>query len=160
MPVATTVLTVAFLGGILILAGAGLVVLSFLTARWSGFLLSLAAGILSIITGISLLQAPLAGAASLTLVISGFLMVTGLYRAIASIAMRFPNWGWALTSGIVAFVLGIALIAGWPVTGLWFPGFYIGIDLIVHGFSWIMFSSKIHQLSQVVETTEPGRRAA
>src|SRR5262245_30824695 len=51
MAVATTMVSVVLLGWILLGASAGLVVLSFLTGDWSGFLLTLAAGVLSVING-------------------------------------------------------------------------------------------------------------
>jgi uncharacterized membrane protein HdeD (DUF308 family) len=31
----------------------------------------------------------------------------------------------------------VFVIAGWPATGLWVIGLFIGINLIVHGLSWI-----------------------
>src|SRR5215471_17498775 len=62
MAVATTILTTVVLGCILLAAGAGLAVLSFLTGKWSGFLLTMAAGILSIVAGIEFLSYPLSGA--------------------------------------------------------------------------------------------------
>src|SRR6266576_1742644 len=58
----TTVASVLVFGWILLVAGVALGFLSFMTGRWSGFLLSLSAGILSAITGIMLLRAPVAGA--------------------------------------------------------------------------------------------------
>jgi uncharacterized membrane protein HdeD (DUF308 family) len=158
--VATTMLSVVFLGWILLAAGAGLVLLSFLTGRWSGFLLTLAAGILSIIAGIATLSNPVSGAVAITLMIGTILIAAGLYRSIASIVMQFPYWGWALLSGIVAFALGVMLVRGWQSTSLVFLGLAIGIDLILHGFSWIMFSQRIHSLAGELGITEADRRVA
>src|SRR5262245_16445535 len=75
MAVATTMVSVVLLGWILLGASAGLVVLSFLTGNWSGFLLTLAAGVLSVITGISILSYPVFGAVAVTMVI-GILLIT------------------------------------------------------------------------------------
>src|SRR5262245_21710279 len=61
----TTMLTVVALGWILLVAGASLVILSFLTGKWSGFLLTLAAGVLSIIAGIEMLSYPTSGAVAI-----------------------------------------------------------------------------------------------
>jgi uncharacterized membrane protein HdeD (DUF308 family) len=158
--VATTMLSVVFLGWILLAAGAGMVILSFLTGRWSGFLITLAAGVLSIIAGIATLSSPVSGAAAITLMVGAILIAAGIYRAIASIVMQFPNWGWALLSGIVAFALGVMLVRAWQSTSLWFLGLVIGIDLIVHGFSWIMFSLSIHKLAGDLGITEADRPAA
>jgi len=157
--VATTMLSVIVLGWILVAAGAGLVLLSFLTGRWSGFLLSLAAGLLSIIAGFEMLRYPVSSAVAVTMIIGTVLVVAGIFRSIASIAMRFPNWGWALLSGITAFVLGAMLLENWQ-TGLWFLGFAVGVDLIFHGISWMTFSLGIHRLAADLEITRADRRAA
>jgi uncharacterized membrane protein HdeD (DUF308 family) len=159
MAVTTTVFSVVTLGWILLGAGAALVVHSFLTGKWSGFLLSLAAGALSAIAGITILSYPLSGALAITLMVGTILIAAGIYRSIASIAMQFPNWGWSLFSGIVSLALGAMLLRGWPTTGLWFLGLYIGVDLILHGLSWIMFSLRVHSLAGL-EITEADRRAA
>jgi uncharacterized membrane protein HdeD (DUF308 family) len=155
-----TVASVFVFGWILIAGGVLLGFMSFLTGKWSGFLLALAAGILSFITGIMLLRAPLAGAATLTLLILSFFIIEGIYRTIASIAMRFPNWGWSLASGIVSIVLGGILLGGWPQISFWFVGLLVGIDLIVHGFSWCMFALSVHGLSRVAREQRWERPAA
>jgi uncharacterized membrane protein HdeD (DUF308 family) len=158
--IATTVISVFLLGGILVCAGAALVFLSFLTGNWSGFLLTLAAGVLSGIIGITMLSAPLSGAVAITLVVGAALLAVGLFRTIASIIMRFPNWGWSLLSGIASITLGVLLLKDWQTASLWFVGLYIGIDLIFHGVSWIMFALGVHSLAGDLELTEEERRAA
>jgi len=157
---AATVASILVLGWILLFEGIVMGILSFTTGHWSGFLLSLATGILSIITGLMLLRSPLTGAAILTLFIASFLLVSGIFRTVSSIAMRFPNWGWSTFGGIVAILLGISLAAGWPVTSLWFIGLYVGIDLIVHGFAWCMFALNVHNLRRGIEREQRPPRAA
>lgn len=160
MAVATTLLSVVVLGWVLLGAGAAMVVLSFLTGKWSGFLLTLAAGALSVIAGLTLLGSPVAGAVAVTLIVGMILMTTGIYRSVASIFMQFPNWGWSLFSGIVSFALGAMLLRAWQTTSLWFLGLYIGLDLIFHGISWIMFSLRVHSLAGDLRITEEDRRRA
>lgn len=158
--VVATVLSVIIFGWILLAAGITLIVLSALTGRWSGFLVSLAAGLLSGITGILLLRAPLSGAATLTLVIAAYFAFTGIFRVLSSLVMHFPNWGWSLASGIVSIILAGILFAQWPQISLWFLGFYVGVDLIVHGFSWCMFALSVHNISRGIEPEERMPRAA
>jgi uncharacterized membrane protein HdeD (DUF308 family) len=160
MAIATTMLSVVVLGWILLVAGAGLVVLSFLTGKWSGFLLTLAAGVLSAIVGITILSSPLSGAVAITLMVGTILIAAGIYRSVASIVMQFPNWGWSLVSGLVSLALGVMLLNSWQTASLWFLGLYVGIDLIIHGLSWIMFSLRVHSLAGELGITEAGRRAA
>jgi uncharacterized membrane protein HdeD (DUF308 family) len=69
------------------------------------------------------------------MIIGTVLAVAGIYRSVASIALRFLNWGWALVGGIAAFVLGAMLLKGWNSTSLWFLGFALGIDLTLQGFA-------------------------
>jgi len=157
--ITTTVLSVVVVGWTLLGAGAALVILSFLTGKWSGFLLTLAAGAISAIAGFAILSNPLSGALAITLLVGTILIAAGIYRSIASIAMQFPNWGWSFFSGIVSFALGVMLLKGYPSTGLWFIGLYVGVDLILHGLSWIMFSLGVHRLAGL-EITDADRRAA
>ena len=158
--VATTLLSTVMLGWILLVGGVGLVILSFLTGRWSGFLLTLAAGILSLVAGFEILNYPVSGAVAINMVIGTMLIVAGIFRMIASISMRFPNWGWALVSGIVTFALGAILLRNWQSTSLWFLGLAIGVDLILHGISWMSFSLGLHNLRGTLGLTGTERRAA
>src|SRR5262245_43835441 len=156
-----TIASVIMFGWVMVFAGVTLGILSFTSSEWSGFLLSLFAGILTGITGVMLLRAPLSGAAALTLVIASFLLVSGIFRITSSLAMQFPNWGWAFASGIVSIVLGGLLLANWPGVSLWFLGFYLGIDLIVHGMAWSMFAfSERHAVREVRRMDEGRQRPA
>ena len=160
MAVVTTLLSVVALGWILLVSGAALVISSFLTGKWSGFLVSLGAGLLSIAAGMALISYPISGAAAITVIIATLLLVAGIFRSIASVIMRFPFWGWTFVSGIVATALGVALLTNWPNTVLWFLGFAIGIDLIVHGISWMTFAIGLHRFARDLEPGEGVRRVA
>jgi uncharacterized membrane protein HdeD (DUF308 family) len=56
--------------------------------------------------------------------------------------------------------LGFMLLKNLQSTGLWFLGLAIGIDLILHGFAWIMFSLRLHSLEGELGITEASRPAA
>lgn len=139
----STVVTVAsmvFLGALLLIGGVVQLGYSFTTRLWSGFFLSLLAGILYGVVGLVLIVHPLAGALSLTLLLAVFWIVSGIFRMIGSLATRFDHWGWVFFSGLVSLVLGIMIWSGWPETGLWVFGLFIGIDLIVYGWFWVMLA--------------------
>jgi aquaporin Z len=160
MTVATTLFSVIALGWVLVVAGAGLIVMSFLTGKWSGFLLTLAAGALSITAGLTMLSSPLSGAVAVTVMVGAVLASSGIYRAVSSIVMQFSYWGVALLSGIVSFSLGAMLLTNWRTTSLWFLGLYVGVDLIIHGFAWVMFSLRVHSLARELGVREVQRPAA
>lgn len=137
---ASTLVTVAsmiFLGALLLAGGILQIIYAFWAQKWSGFFLALLAGILYTVTGFLLFMHPAAGALSLTLLLAAFYMVGGIFRIIGALTTRFDQWGWALFSGIVMLILGLLIWQGWPATGLWIFGLFIGIDLIFYGWFWV-----------------------
>jgi uncharacterized membrane protein HdeD (DUF308 family) len=144
--VTATFATVLFFGWLLLISGIVALVQAFSTRNWSGFFLHLLSALFRGFTGYLLVRYPLAGAASLTLILASFFVVTGIFRVIAAGTMKFPRWGWAVFSGIVSVVLGVVLLAQMPVSSIWFIGFAIGVDLIFDGASLIGFGTAIHQV--------------
>ena len=65
-----------------------------------------------------------------------FFIVGGLFQLVGSFIVTSPGWGWQALDGAVTFLLGILLLAQWPVSGLWAIGLFIGIDLILYGCAW------------------------
>jgi uncharacterized membrane protein HdeD (DUF308 family) len=137
---AVTLASMIVLGSLLLIGGVIQIAYAFWTHEWSGFFLSLLAGILYTITGFLLIAHPTVGALSLTLLLAAFFIVGGLFRIIGSLMMRFEQWGWALFSGIVELILGLLIWQGWPATGFWVFGLFIGIDLLFYGWFWVLLS--------------------
>jgi uncharacterized membrane protein HdeD (DUF308 family) len=54
------------------------------------------------------------------------------------------NWGWLLSSGVIAFLLGALIILLWPAVAGWVIGLLVGIDLMLSGWWMLMlaFASK------------------
>jgi len=86
------------------------------------------------------------GAEALTVVLASFFIVSGLFRAIASGIVKLPRWGWVVFSGVITAVLGFILLAQMPISGIWFIGFAIGVDMIFDGIATIAFAAAIHRL--------------
>jgi uncharacterized membrane protein HdeD (DUF308 family)/serine/threonine protein kinase len=145
-PGLTTVATVEIFGFIL-LAGAALEVASITWARsWSGVLLHLLGGLLSLFVGVLLIEQPGLGAAGYTLLMALFFVAGGLFRVILAVGQRFSGWGWSLLGGVVSLVLGVLIWRELPVSALWVLGTFVGIDLIVNGWSWVMVGLGLRQL--------------
>ena len=136
--VLVTAVSMLFFGWILIIAGIVEGVQTFRHRRSGHLFLHVLNTILSIVVGIMLLLNPLIGALVLTLLLAIYFTVAGIFRIITATSIRVPGWGWALFNGIVTLILGILIWAHWPSTGLWIIGLFIGIDLIVVGWSQIM----------------------
>jgi uncharacterized membrane protein HdeD (DUF308 family) len=135
-----TLFSVLFFGWLLIIVGAIEGVQSFWQPRWGGLFLHLIVGILAVVVGFHLVTSPAAGALVLTIVMAVYFMVIGIFRIVTAIAMRFPNWGWVLLSGLITFILGILIRSQWPYSGLWVIGLFIGIDMIFSGWAYVMLS--------------------
>ncbi len=137
---AATIFSIFFFG--LLVAGAGIVqiVQAFMARKWSGLFLSLLLGILYLVTGTVCIVRPAEAAINITLLIAVFCFVSGLFKILSSLMMQFEHWGWVCFNGIVTFVLGMAIYHQWPVSGLWVIGLFVGIDMILSGWSWLLLS--------------------
>jgi uncharacterized membrane protein HdeD (DUF308 family) len=94
----------------------------------------------SLVVGFMLVANPGASPLTVTLLVTIFFLMSGAFRIIASISMRFPQWGWVLLNGIVTLVLGILVWRRWPASGYRIIGLFIGVDFILSGWSWVTLS--------------------
>jgi len=149
--VSATFATVLVFGWILLIGAVVGLLEAFRARSWRGFLLYLLPAIFRGVTGYLLVRYPLMGVETLTLMLASFFIVGGVFRAVGSAVAKFPRWGWAVFSGMLTTVLGVMLLAQMPISGLWFIGFAIGVELISAGIAEIGFATAIHTL--------PGRAA-
>ena len=144
--VVVTAISVIFFGWVLVIAGVVETVQAFRHRRSGHLFLHTLNAVLSIVVGIMLLLSPLAGALVLTLVLAVYFTVAGVFRMLTALSLRLPGWGWALFNGTVTLILGILIWMHWPATGLWVIGLFIGIDLLVVGWSQIMTALAVRTL--------------
>lgn len=147
--IAATFATILVLGWFLMLSGAVALVHAFRVRSWSGFVFYLLGALLRGFTGYLLVRYPGSGAVALTLILASFFAVGGLFRAIGAIALRLPRWGLSALSGSISFLLGVALLAQMPVSGVWFIGLAIGIDLIMDGAALIGLALSLHRVPKL-----------
>jgi len=144
--VTATFASVVVFGWLLLISGVFQLVYAFGAGTWSGTLLNLLGALFRGFTGFLLIRYPIMGAETLTIVLASFFIVAGLFRAIASAIVKLPRWGWAAFSGAITTVLGFLLLAQMPISGIWFIGFAIGVDLICDGIATIGFAAAIHRV--------------
>jgi len=140
-PVLTTVASMLLLGSLLLVNGIAQIFQTARSYKGKEFFLHLLVSILYIVVGGFLILSPGASAVSLSLLIASFLMVGGVFRIIWAIERRFGNKGWVVLNGIVTFFLGLIILANWPWSGLWVIGVFVAIEMIINGWSVIMFST-------------------
>lgn len=136
--VLATIVSMLFFGWILVIAGVLEGVQAFRHRSSGHVFLHVLNAALSLVVGALLLWSPLAGAVVMTLLFAVYFCVAGIFRIVSVLRVRGPAWGWRLLNGIVTLVLGILIWVQWPVSGLWLIGLFIGIDLILVGWSQIM----------------------
>ena len=136
--VTATVASVFVVGIMMLIAGVFEVINAFQINTWGQFLLWLVLGVLYIIAGILTFENPLLAAAMLTLVLGAALVASGIMRILVAFGMKEATpWIWVVLSGVVTFLLGLVILAHWPVSSLYVLGIFLGIDLVVAGASWI-----------------------
>ena len=144
--IASTVVSMLFFGWLLLFAGIIEFVNAFMVGRWAGFFLHLLIAILFGITGILMLIRPVISAEAMTFVMSLFFLMGGLYQLLSAIFSRFAGWGWHAVNGVVSSILGLLLLAQWPISGLYAIGLFVGIDLIFYGGTWIALALGLRKL--------------
>ena len=133
-----TVASVLIVGVMMIVAGVAEVFSAFQIKSWGKFLFWVLLGVLYIIAGFVTFENPLLAAALLTLILGASLVASGIMRIILAFGMkRETPWIWVALSGAITLLLGLLILAHWPVSSLYILGLFLGIDLIMAGAGWI-----------------------
>lgn len=133
-----TVVTVFVVGVMMLIAGIAEVISAFQIKTWGKFLLWLLLGALYIVAGFVTFENPLFAAALLTLLLGFALLASGIMRIVLAFNLKEEMpWIWVALSGVITFLLGVIILAHWPVSGLYILGLFLGIDLIIAGVGWI-----------------------
>ena len=136
--VMATVASVLVVGVMMIIAGVAEVFSAFQVKSWGKFLLWALLGVLYIIAGFVTFENPLLAAALLTLILGASLVASGIMRIILAFSMkRETPWILVLVSAVITLLLGLLILAHWPVSSLYILGLFLGIDLIMAGAGWV-----------------------
>jgi uncharacterized membrane protein HdeD (DUF308 family) len=143
-----TKVTVLVVGIMMLISGAAEVINSFQIKTWGKFILWLLLGVLYIVAGFITFENPLLAAAVLTLFLGFALIASGVMRIVLGFSMQAGMpWLWVVLSGIITLLLGIVIVAHWPVSSLYVLGVFLGIDLIFAGIGWIGIGSGLKRLT-------------
>lgn len=151
-----TVASVFVVGVMMIIAGVAEVFNAFQIKSWGKFLLWALLGVLYIIAGFITFENPIFAAVVLTLLLGASLVASGVVRLFLAFNMkRETPWVLVAISGVITLLLGLLILARWPVNSVYILGLFLGIDLIVAGASWIGlgFGLRSHSPSQMRPAT-------
>lgn len=161
VPGVATVAVDIFIGWLFLISGIVGLVAMFSERNIPAFLWGLVTAALSAAAGVLLIWKPVEGALTLTLVLTAFFVVEGVFQIVTSIAYRevmAGSWGWMLASGIADLALAAIIMLGWPATGIWTLGLLVGINLITSGWAIAMMAFAGRSVAKAVNTAVPARR--
>ncbi|HVO52490.1 MAG TPA: DUF308 domain-containing protein [Thermoanaerobaculia bacterium] len=141
-PVATATASTVFLGAALIVAAAAQLVFAFSSDTAGQFFLKLLLGILYGIAGLSLIALPGLGVVTLTAMVGAMLIAQAVVETVLGFsAPAGTGRGWLFFSGFASLVLGVLIIAQWPVSSIWAIGTMVGAGVLCNGITRIVMSS-------------------
>jgi uncharacterized membrane protein HdeD (DUF308 family) len=125
---------VVFLGVLLLIAAGAVFATAFsLTGYWTSFFIHVLWAVLLGIVGFVFATRPGTSAEAITLVLAVYFLVTGVLGIGFALFSHMKAEWLSVFDGAVSIALGALLLSGWPVTGLWAIGLFVGIDLILKG---------------------------
>lgn len=130
-----------FIAWIVVFSGAVHIVYSFAARSGGSFLWRILIGLAYIIGGMYLLKNPSIALASLTLLLAVILIAEGVFQLITFFQLHvLPGSGWILCDAILTLILGGLIAYPWPGSSLWAVGTLVGVNLIISGFTRLMYS--------------------
>jgi uncharacterized membrane protein HdeD (DUF308 family) len=133
--IAIVVAILVIVAGIAHLAGS-------LAARSTGgFFWRLLVGCAYLIAGVYLLMHPKLSLVSLTLALAILFFVEAIFHIVTYFQIRTrAGSGWLLFDGIVTLILAVMIWRSWPASAVWALGTIVGINLLMSGFTRLMYS--------------------
>jgi uncharacterized membrane protein HdeD (DUF308 family) len=139
-PLVPSIASVVALGFLLMAAGIAQIVSSFWAGKWSGMLFHILIGVLYAVVGYMIVDEPVVNMVMITKFIAIFLIVSGAFRIVSAMVVRFQDWGWVALNGGVTLLLGIIINRQLPEAALWVIGLFIGIEILLNGWAWVMLA--------------------
>jgi len=145
--VLVTLVSVIFIGAMMLIAGAFQILHAFAIKQWGGFLFALLCGALYIAGGLLIMREPVQGSIVITAFLLAVLSVAGVLRIVLALRHReIKGWWLLLFTGVVSVGLAVLLFLSLPWSSLWLLGTIIAIELIFHGVGWITLGFALRRM--------------
>ena len=130
-----------FIAWIIVFSGVVHIVYAFAAQSAGSFLWRMLIGVAYIAGGVYLLKNPSIALTSFTLMLAAILIAEGVFQLITFFQLRvLPGSGWILLDAILTLILGALIAYPWPDSSLWALGTLVGVNLIISGFTRLMYS--------------------
>jgi uncharacterized membrane protein HdeD (DUF308 family) len=161
VPPASGIAVTVLVGWLMMFYGAVQITYGWQDRGGGGLVWGVLLGILYGFTGGYMLMNPVAGLASLTLVLAACLFIESILEVILSFKLRpLSGSGWLLLHGIITLILAIMIWRSWPTSTMWVIGTLVGISMVFSGIARLMISLGARRLasafSQEVQEPAPG----
>ncbi len=144
-----TLVYVGFLGAVLLVGAVVVLVFAFtLSGYWTDFFIHVPWAIMLAVVGLILLTRPAISAEAINLMIAFYLIAAGLIASGYALTSHIEGHWLYVFEGLVTVVLGGLLLAGWPFSGLWAIGLFIGVDLILRGAAIVALGLNLRAISE------------
>jgi len=141
MTMGLTLVSMFFLGTIVIIAGIAQLADAFKSKPWKGTLIHTGIAMLYIFAGCLVIRDPVLASSLITLFLGYVFVIIGVSRIILFfILCNTQGRVWALLGGLTSFILGLLILMQWPYSGLWVIGLFIAIELLVNGWFYIFWA--------------------
>jgi uncharacterized membrane protein HdeD (DUF308 family) len=129
------------LSALVIVAGVAHLAGTFAARTTGGFFWRLLVGCAYLIAGVYLMVHPKMSLVSLTLALAVLFFVEGVFHLVTYFNLRSrPGSFWLLFDGIVTLILAVMIWRSWPASAVWALGTIVGINLLMSGFTRMMYS--------------------
>src|SRR5262249_20548606 len=99
--VLVTMVSMLFIGYLMIVAGIFEIINAFANRAWGGFFLDLLMGVLYVVAGFFIVVNPGVAALTLTFMIAVLLVLSGVFRIVVALSTRFHHRTWLLLHGAI-----------------------------------------------------------
>jgi uncharacterized membrane protein HdeD (DUF308 family) len=139
-------------GAMLAISGVSQCFLAFKAGAFGRGLMIFVVGVLMTIVGVYMMNQPVAGLATLTIILMSYLLATGALEIIVSFQLKpASGWGLELFNGIVTLLLGIMLWRQFPLSGAWAIGVLFGIKMIFSGWAFVFIGRNVRKMAVAPE---------
>jgi uncharacterized membrane protein HdeD (DUF308 family) len=139
-------------GAMLAISGVSQCFLAFKAGAFGRALMVFVVGVLMTIVGVYMMNQPVAGLATLTIILMSYLLATGALEIIVSLQLKpASGWGVELFNGIVTLLLGIMLWRQFPLSGAWAIGVLFGIKMIYSGWAFVFIGRNVRKMAAAPE---------
>ena len=146
-PMMAAVAVVLLVGWLLIFGGAAHLISAFGAGGAGRVIWQVLIGIVYLVGGFYFLTNPLLSVGTLTLVLAGIILAEGVLEIIAYFKTRSSGASvWLLINGLITLFLGGLIWRHWPSSSVWAIGTLLGVNLLMTGFTRLMFGMAARKL--------------